>query len=173
MIKSIFYHVFVASANLMCQKQKTSCPEGKTDLPRRSSRPPSRPSILLPLAIAIIIATLITLLILVLPLYTEHRVYVTIGQDTIIDVSAQTVKVPYVSTFFPPSYPFGVYTIEIEVQNFTTFQNVTVPQFLYNVPIGQYTFVLQNVTTGYFYDITAILIKNNLTIATFPISATF
>lgn len=156
----------------MYPKPETERPEGKTDLPRKSSRSSHR-SILLPLALAIIVVILITLLILVLPLYTEHRVYVTVGQDTIIDVSAQTVNVPLISTWFPPSNPFGVYTIEIQVQNVTTFQNVSTPQFLYNVPIGQYTFILQNVTAGYSYIITARLIKSNLTIANFPITATF
>lgn len=168
MVKSVFYKVFFVGTNLMCQKRKISFSEGKTDLP------PHKQSMLpFQLGLAIIIVVLITLVLLVAPIYIEHRVYVTIGQDTIIDVSAQTVKVPFVSTFFPPSYPFGVYTIEIEIQNATTFQNVTIPQLLYNVPIGQYTFVLQNVTTGYSYDITATLIRNNATVATFPITATF
>jgi hypothetical protein len=155
--------------SFMYTKQKTRNLEGKTNLPR----PPSRPSITLPVALAITVTILSILVALVLPLETQYRVYVTIGQDAIIDVSAQTTRVPIISTWFAPSYAFGVYTIEIEVRNITTLQNVSVPQFLYNVPIAQYTFVLQNVTAGYTYYVTAILIKNNMTIATFPITATF
>jgi hypothetical protein len=116
---------------------------------------------------------MITFAIFALPLYIEQRVYVTIGQDTIIDVSAQTVRVPYISTFFPSSNPFGAYTIEVQVQNVSTLQNVSSPQFLYNVPIGQYTFVVQNVTAGFSYVVNATLIKNNATIVSFPITVTF
>ncbi len=157
----------------MCKKAENTYSEGKANLPRKPSRSPSRPSIRLPLVLAIVIVMMITLAILVLPLYTENRVYVTIGQDTIIDVSAQTVRVPFISTFFPSSNPFGIYTIEIQVQNVPTLQNVSAPQFLYNVPIGQYTFVLQNVTSGFSYLVNATLIKNNAPIVSFPITATF
>ena len=69
----------------MCKKQETDRSEGKINVPRRVIH---RPSMMLPLVSAIAVVLMISLALLVIPLYTVHRVYVTIGQDNIIDVSA-------------------------------------------------------------------------------------
>jgi hypothetical protein len=142
----------------MCKNTETNASEGKTIWHRLRSYNT---------AITLALAIMIVLLILVIPLKTEYRVYVTIGQDVIIDASAQTVTLPLISTLFPaPSYPTGIYTIEVKPQ-------LQSPLFLYNVPIGQYTFVLQNITSGVTYTITVTLIKNSLPINTFTITVTF
>jgi hypothetical protein len=149
--------------NLMCENRETERSEGKTNVSHRRV-----PSIMLPAIIAVAVVLMITLALVVIPLYTVHRVYVTVGQDTIVDVSAQTTKIPFISKLFPsPSNPTGVYTIIVQVQG------LQVPLNLSNVPIGTYTFDLQNVQTGVPLTITVSLIRNSATIDTFSIQVTF
>lgn len=150
--------VLLTNQNLMCKNAETNSSEGKTIFRRRSY------TTIMGFALVI----MFVLAILVIPIITEYRVYVNVGQDTITDVSAQTVKVPLISTLFPaPSYPTGIYTIKVQVQSIQS------PLFLYDVPTGQYTFALQNITMGVHYMITVSLIKNGVSINTFMITVTF
>jgi hypothetical protein len=148
----------VVNQNLIYTKNATSALEGKKILRRRSF------TSLMVFALVI----MFFLVVMVIPIITEYRVYVTVGLDRITDVSAETVKVPFVSTLFPaPSYPTGVYTVKVQVQYLPN------PLFLDNVPVGEYTFVLQNITEGLPYTIMVSLLKSGATIDTFAVAVTF
>jgi hypothetical protein len=109
----------------------------------------------------------LSLLVLSIPLVTIARLHVTIGQDTILAVSGQTIKVSLISIYFGrPTPPTGVYAIEV------WFQNANNPIFVDNVTIGQYNFDLLNQPSGK-YAITVYLIKNGSIIDTLRTSVTF
>ena len=146
---------FPFNANLICLSPETKRSEGKETLP--SIR------MLLPLVIAVVVV------IMILPIISQHRIYVSVSQDRINDVSVQTVNVPLISILFPsPSNQgTGVYTIKVQVQ--PSGYNVS----LINVPTGQYTFLASNITQGVVQTITVSLMRNNGTVDTFTISSIF
>jgi len=120
----------------------------------------------------LMLAVMVTIIILVIPIVNQNRIDVTINIDTIVDVSAQSVNVPLISTLFPQqtNQGTGVYTIIVQV----SFQNNTVQEtlFLFDGPLGQYTFILSNVTKGVSYVVAVQLIRNGVTVDTFNILVT-
>jgi hypothetical protein len=147
----------------MCKNKETKSPEGKTNVPHKKTH---HTSLKMPAIIAVVVTSMIITALLVIPLVPVHRVYVTIGQDKIVDVSAQTTNIPLITRFVSmQSYPTGVYTILIHVQNITLSEN--------NVPIGSYTFDLYNVETGVPLVVTVQLIRNSSNADTFSIYVTF
>jgi hypothetical protein len=151
------------NTNLICGNQETKRPEGKTKVPHKKIHSVSWK---MPAILAVVVTLMIVSALLIIPLLSVHRVYVTLGQDQIIDVSAQTTNVPIITRFFPAqSYPTGVYTILIHIQNITLSEN--------NVPIGSYTFDLHNVETGVQLLLTVQLIRGGSNVDTFSIYVTF
>lgn len=151
---------YTAYANFMCKKQ-THTNQKETTLPKKKAK--KQPNFM----IMLVIAVMVVIVILVIPIVRQPRVNVTIGQDTIIDASAQTIYIPLISTLFPinTNQGTGVYTIELLTSSTTAY-------FINNVPIGQYTFVLSNNYKG-IYETTIILERNSNTVDTFPLVATF
>ena len=77
----------------MCVNQTNTQAEGKQKVPNRRTAQ-RRNSFMTMFTIALAITVMIVLAILVIPSVTVHRIYVTIGQDQIIDVSAETDENP-------------------------------------------------------------------------------
>jgi hypothetical protein len=150
--------------NFMCKEKETSQVEG-SNLPKHHPQTARNRTMLL-------LAIMVVIIILVVPIVNQNRIDVTISTDTIVDVSAQSVNVPLISTLFPQqsNQGTGVYTIVVQV----SFQNDTIQEIssLSDVPIGQYTFILSNVTKGVPYVVAVQLIRNGATVDTFNILVT-
>ena len=115
-----------------------------------------------------VVAVMLFVIVVVLPVQIEHRVYVTIGFDRIDDVSAETVRVPLIMALFRSSQQrTGVYTLSVQVAS-SGFDHA-----LENIPSGEYVLLVSNVTEGTPYTINVQLIKNSLIIDTFTLHTTF
>ena len=141
----------------MCQKKETEDAEGNTKLLSRGTNT----------KLLVVLAFMTTLSLMVVPIVSQNRVNVTISQDVIVDVSAQKLSVPFVSTIFPMQTKegTGVYTITVQTTNYQS--------TLVNVPIGQYLFVLPDSLTGTNPTIIVSLSRSDVVIDTFIIVATF
>lgn len=117
----------------------------------------------------VIIATMLVLVILVIPIIAEYRINVTIGQNGIIDVSSQSIYVPLISKIFPIQSREGTGVYTIMVQFSPQEQDAWKTIVLSDVPIGQYTFILSDIQKGISYTVAVSLIRNGVTIDTFNI----
>lgn len=110
--------------------------------------------------------SLITVL-LVAPLKVETRIYIQVERDMINDVWVETIRVPFISSLFPPSHKVGAYTINVSIQ--PSDDKFTISE----VPSGKYSIVWSDIQSGTFYTITVTLIKQELVIDTFVLNIAF
>jgi len=114
----------------------------------------------------LVIVAFIVIITLIIPVFPQQRLNVSISQDKIIDASAETVNVPLISTFFtrPSNEGTGVYTIKADFGPTSYFIN--------NVPIGTYTFVLVGEYNG-IYEVKIFLSRGTIVVDMFTINATY
>ena len=116
---------------------------------------------------ALLIVLVIMIVVLTTPLVAETRIYIKVELNAIEDVWVETVRVPLISTVFPPSHGVGVYTINVTIE--PSGDRLSIEE----VPSGEYVFIWSNAQSGVDYTVTVTLRRQHLIIDTFVLDVSF